>query len=154
MADDSIDMQEPVEKKDETVVEQSRRDARSLVFHLLYMMEEWNYDILLSDLIDNTNKGFDVSIDQESDIAAMAAIIIEKREELDDTIRPLLANWRLERLGVCTRLILRMAAWELKNTELAPQIVINEAIELAKCFAEKDAYKFINGVLDEMMKRK
>jgi N utilization substance protein B len=42
--------------------------------------------------------------------------------------------------------------WELKKGDPAASIVINEAIELAKCFAEKDAYKFINGVLDESVK--
>lgn len=66
---------------------------------------------------------------------------------------PLLANWRIERIGVCTRLILRIAAWELLHTEIEPRVVINEAIELAKCFCERDAYRFVNGVLDEALKR-
>ena len=44
--------------------------------------------------------------------------------------------------------------WELTNTEMHPTIVINEAVELAKCFSEKDAYRFVNGILDEFIKKK
>ncbi len=65
------------------------------------------------------------------------------RNELDKIVERFLANWRLERLGVSTRIILRLAVWELLNTETASTIVINEAVELAKCFSEIDAYKFI-----------
>jgi N utilization substance protein B len=42
--------------------------------------------------------------------------------------------------------------WELESRTVSHSIVLNEAIELAKCFAEKDAYKFINGILDEAVK--
>jgi N utilization substance protein B len=45
-----------------------------------------------------------------------------------------------------------MASWELLETDTPSTIVINEAIELAKAFSEKDAYKFINGVLDQAVK--
>ena len=72
---------------------------------------------------------------------------------LDEECKPLLSNWRFERLGMCTKLILRYALWELQTTDTNPTIVINEAIELAKCFAEKDAYKFVNGILDEALKK-
>jgi N utilization substance protein B len=41
----------------------------------------------------------------------------------------------------------------LKSTDLDVPVVINEALELAKIFAEKDGYKFVNGVLDEWAKR-
>ena len=67
-------------------------------------------------------------------------------------IRPLLKNWKLERLGCCTLLILRMAFWELQQENAVTSIVINEAIELAKTFAEKDSYRFVNGILDEACK--
>jgi N utilization substance protein B len=44
--------------------------------------------------------------------------------------------------------------WELFHTDMPTSIVINEAVELAKCFSEKDAYKFVNGILDEAVKEK
>ena len=146
---------------DETEVEQteateknepSRRKVRSLIFHLLYAMEGFDYSISLEALVDNFNRGFDLSIDLEGELFSSVQAIIEQREHLDELFRPYLINWRYERLGVCTKLVLRFAVWEIYNTQVPPNIIINEAIELSKCFSEKDAYKFINGVLDEVIK--
>lgn len=131
----------------------SQRDARSLVFHLLYAMEAFDNDVSLESIADNFGRGFQIMIDPKGSVFKKAASIILEREELDKQVVPLLSNWRLERLGYSTRLILRLALWELIHTDLAPSIIINEAVELAKCFAEIDAYKFINGVLDEWLKR-
>lgn len=133
--------------------ESPHRKHRSLIFHLLYAAESFDYDISLAAIIDNFNRGFELDIDPEGDIAQTVQAVINDRSSLDEAIKLLLAHWRLERVGVCTRLILRMAMWELTNTDTPHNIVINEAIELAKCFAEKDAYKFVNGVLDEGVKR-
>ncbi len=55
---------------------------------------------------------------------------------------------------MCTRLILRIGVWEMKYTKTDSTVVINEAVELAKCFAEGEAYKFVNGILDEWSKRR
>jgi N utilization substance protein B len=131
----------------------SQRDARSLVFQLLYAMEAFDYHVSLESIVDNFARGFNVRINQTGPVFTKAQAIIQEKEELDEQIKPLLANWRLERLGFSTRLILRLAMWEFTKSDIAPSIVINEAVELAKCFAEHDAYKFINGVLDEWLKR-
>lgn len=131
----------------------SRREVRSLIFHLLYAMEGFDYQSSLDSVVNNFNVGFNLNIPIDSEVFAVAYAIIQDREKLDEEIKPLLHNWRFERVGVCTKLILRFAIWELLHTDTTANIVINEAIELAKCFAEKDAYKFINGILDEMLKK-
>ena len=82
-----------------------------------------------------------------SEVFTIADDVIAKRDDLDDAIKPLLHNWRFDRIGLCTKLVLRLALWELHNTKTSANIVMNEAIELAKCFAERDAYKFVNGIL-------
>ncbi len=130
----------------------SRREIRSLIFHLIYAMEGYDYSVSLEAIIDMFNRGFSWDIPVDGEAAHISREVVEKRDELDKTIKPLLSNWRLERIGLCTKLILRIAVWELKNTETPSSIIINEAIELAKCFSEKDAYRFINGVLDEFCK--
>lgn len=132
----------------------SRRDVRSLIFHLLYAMEAFDYQLSLEALIDNFNRGFDLDIPDDGEVFKVAQAVINGREALDTQIKPLLINWRFERIGLCTKLILRQALWELINTDTAPSIIINEAIELAKCFSETDAYKFVNGILDEIVKSK
>jgi len=147
----------PEMEEDTTVItydDLSRRDVRSLVFHLLYAMEGFDYQTSLDTIVDNFNRGFDLTIPLDSEVFKTAEAIIEQRDALDAIIIPLLANWRFERIGVCTKLVLRFAVWELEHTKTHPTIVINEAIELAKCFAEKDAYKFVNGILDKMVKAK
>jgi N utilization substance protein B len=62
-------------------------------------------------------------------------------------------HWRLERLAVIDRLILRMAIWELQHEpETPPAVVIDEAIELARTFGTDESVRFVNGVLDAVRK--
>lgn len=129
--------------------EYTRRQVRSLIFHLLYSMEENDYQSSLNAVIDEFNRGFELHIPLEGEIPSMVNAIIADKQRLDVALEPLLENWRIDRLGVCTKLILRMSLWEMLNTDTPHSIVINEAIELTKAFSEKDAYKFVNGVLDK-----
>ena len=131
----------------------SRRDVRALIFYLLYAIESFDYQESLNAIVDNFNRGFDLDIPLDSEVVKAAQIIIDNRDSLDEKFKPLLANWRYERIGIATKLILRFATWELENTDTDSRIIINEAVELAKAFAEKDAYKFVNGVLDRMVKQ-
>ena len=74
-------------------------------------------------------------------------------ETLDALIRQHSENWRLERLAIVDRVILRMATWELRAyPDQAPAIVLNEAIELARRFSADESVKFVNGVLDAVAK--
>jgi N utilization substance protein B len=132
----------------------SARDKRALLFHILYVAESYDYQLSIESIVDNLNRGFSLDIPLDSEIVYQAAAIVHQRAALDEQYKPFLLHWRFDRLGVCTKLILRYAVWELFNTSVNPTIIINEAIELAKCYAERDAYKFINGVLDEVIKEK
>ena len=131
----------------------SRRAVRSLIFHILYAMESFDYQESLEALVDNFNRGFDLDIPMDSHVVTVSQDIIRDKEKLDENYTKFLANWRFDRIGVATKLILRFAAWELAHTDTDPRIVINEAVELAKAFAEKDAYRFINGILDRLVKQ-
>jgi transcription antitermination protein NusB len=130
----------------------SRHDIRILILHLLYMLNANDYDVSLDSIVDNIYSGFDFDIPKDSYAFLTAQAISDNRQELDDQIQPLLKNWKINRLGLCTRLILQIALWELKFSETHPNIIINEAVELAKEFSERDAYKFVNGLLDQVAK--
>ncbi len=130
----------------------SRRDVRSLVFHFLYAAEAFEYEESLQSIIDSFNRGFDLNVPLDGELFTIVNAVISSRYELEKVYEPYLANWRTERVSVCTKLILLFAIWELKNTETDARIIINEAIELAKCFAEEDAYRFVNGILDPVSK--
>lgn len=132
----------------------SRRDVRALIFYLMYAMDSGDYQDSLEGIVDNFNRGFNLSIPEDSELVSIAQQVIDERNALDALYMPLLANWRFDRLGVATKLILRYAVWEIEHTEMDPRIIINEAVELAKAFAEDDAYRFVNGVLDRFIKQR
>lgn len=131
-----------------------RREMRSLAFHLIYAVDRNDYAISLDDMVERFRIGYKLDISENSPAITIARNAIENRVNLDTKVKPFLKNWKLERLGCCTKLILRIALWELEQKNAIVSIIINEAVELAKCFAEKDAYKFVNGVLDKIWKEK
>jgi N utilization substance protein B len=79
--------------------------------------------------------------------------ILARREEIDQAIQAASKNWRLARMGVVDRNILRIAVCELLyEPALAPAIVINEAIEIAKRYSGQESATFVNGLLDAVRK--
>ena len=78
---------------------------------------------------------------------------IERVKEADELIAAHLKNWRLERVAVVDRLVLRMAIYELLTERDTPsKVIINEAIELVRTFSGEDPVPLINGVLDAVRK--
>ena len=74
--------------------------------------------------------------------------------ELDALITKASEHWRIERLAIIDRMILRMATWELQHAPDTPAaVVLNEALELARTFSTEESVKFINGVLDAIRKK-
>lgn len=71
---------------------------------------------------------------------------------LDELIVQQAANWRMERLAVIDRAILRLAIYELRTTDTPPKVILNEAVELAKKFSSEEAGSFVNGILDAVHK--
>ena len=128
----------------------TRRKFRSLLFHILYAADAFNYEVSAEEISENFNKEYETDIELSGEIVQTVNDIAKRQKELDGEIIPFLENWRFERIGKCTLLVLRYAIWEMKYTKTPHNIIINEAIELAKCFAEKDAYKFVNGMLDKI----
>ena len=68
--------------------------------------------------------------------------------ELDRRIAEKSANWRIERMAVVDRNILRLAIYEMTVVRTPPPVVIDEALELARQFSGDESVSFINGVLD------
>ncbi|MHB8095858.1 MAG: transcription antitermination factor NusB [Candidatus Aminicenantales bacterium] len=77
-----------------------------------------------------------------------------ERDEVDRTIQDASVNWRIARMAVVDRNIIRIAVYEmLRGQTLVPAIIINEAIEIAKKYSGEEAAVFINGVLDAIRKK-
>jgi N utilization substance protein B len=77
------------------------------------------------------------------------------RETIDDVISRASAEWRLDRMASVDRNITRIAVFEMRfgSENLSPNIVINEAVELAKAFGTEDSGRFVNGVLGKAVKQ-
>lgn len=77
---------------------------------------------------------------------------------IDEMITRHSENWRIERMPVVDRNILRVAVWEMKNLPTPAAVVIDQALELARRFAGEESIPFLNGVLDainlELQKKK
>lgn len=155
MSDQHTD-QQPIVPVDELTTElvsqnlTTRRKMRSLLFHILYAADAFDYETPATEIARNFNREYETNIDLDGEIIKTVNEIAKKRDELDQEIIPFLENWKFDRIGRCTLLVLRYAIWEMLYSTTPHNIVINEAIELAKCFAEQDSYKFVNGILDKI----
>ena len=77
--------------------------------------------------------------------------VLEHFSQLDRMIEQYSENWRLDRINLIDRNILRIALFELLYCEeIPPKVTINEAIDLGKRFGSEDSGSFINGILDRI----
>ena len=78
---------------------------------------------------------------------------VAHREEIDDLIKGQAENWRLERMSAVDRNVLRLAVYEfLYESDVPKLVVVDEAIELAKKFGSEQSGRFVNGLLDGLLK--
>ena len=78
---------------------------------------------------------------------------LDALERIDPLIESAADNWRLSRMAVIDRLVLRLAVYELLAAETPAAVVIDEAIELARTFSDEPSPRFVNGVLDAVRHR-
>jgi len=79
--------------------------------------------------------------------------VFENKDSIDSTISKYATNWQIQRMPIIDRNILRIATFELLFAgNIPPKVSINEAIEMAKRYGDKDSGKFVNGVLDKINK--
>jgi transcription antitermination protein NusB len=78
---------------------------------------------------------------------------LERVTEIDAILTAHAQNWRVERMAVIDRLILRLAVYEfLAEANTPPRVVINEALELARSYSGEEAVAFVNSVLNTVRK--
>jgi N utilization substance protein B len=79
--------------------------------------------------------------------------VSERAAEIDGALRDVTTNWRLERLGVIERSVLRVAAAELLLGDTPPKVAVQEAVRLAERFGSESSARFVNGVVDALARR-
>ncbi|TCI56394.1 transcription antitermination factor NusB [Exiguobacterium sp. SH1S21] len=124
-----------------------RHEAREKAIQTLFQIEVSNLEV--DEAIEFALDGMDSDPFYEQLVVGT----LEKKDEIDELLIENLKNWRLDRLGNVERTILRMATYELLYVETIPdKVTINEAVELAKSFADEEAAKLVNGVLGNIIK--
>lgn len=93
--------------------------------------------------------------DTEDDVRAFTQELVDgvctTREQLDARITKIAERWRIERMAVVDRNVLRMALYEMNRQPQTPiAVVIDEAIEVARRFGSEESARFVNGVLDAL----
>jgi transcription antitermination protein NusB len=82
-------------------------------------------------------------------VQALVSGVATRRAELDQIVQDLSRNWRLERMALVERNVIRLALYELKHARDVPtNVALDEAVELTKKFGTSEGAAFVNGLLD------
>ena len=131
----------------------SRRKGRILAFQALYCWESTRIpadELMAFSWLESEKRA---ALDEG--IAAFSRLLIagtvENVKAIDAMIKKHLQNWDISRLNRVDLAILRMSVYTLMyQNEVAPSIVIDEAIGISKEFGTDDSFRFVNGVLDSI----
>jgi N utilization substance protein B len=124
----------------------NRRSARESLLRLLYQRE------FVETSLDEALSGIDPGR-QRAYMEQVLSLLRAHQPEIDAQIAGRAVGWRLERLALMDRNILRLGICELLYvSEIPPEVAIDEAVELAKCYGTEQAPVFINGILDRIWK--
>ena len=105
--------------------------------------------------MDLVRQFIDDSDEQPSALAAAHQLLTEaytRRRDCDELLTRHAKHWDLSRLAMVDRNILRLAVSELRTAATPPKVVITEAIQLAREFSTSESSRFVNGVLDAVMR--
>lgn len=139
-----------------------RRRARKQILKLLYQQDLqggatdlWShYQAWLAEWRQR-HPELEISPDRLDYIEDVLKGIDARRAELDREIAERAAGWRLERLHAVDRNVLRLGVYEmLHRDDIPPQVIIDEAVELAKAYGTERSGSFVNGILDRLWKER
>lgn len=129
-----------------------RRKAREAALQILFQTEFNDSPVKNILSLFWKNKKSDKEMREFS--RALVENVLEHKDKIDSVIQSVSKNWRVSRMTVIDRCILRIAVCEFAfEGETEPVVVINEAIEIAKKYSSKEAATFINGILDAAKKK-
>jgi transcription antitermination protein NusB len=134
-------------------VTRKRSRARGWALQLLYAWETRGERDRLADLLREFTASRRVGVEAREYVETLVATLDLYLEVIDRKVADSLLNWRLERLSIIDRNILRLAAAEMLYLAIPPRVVIQEAVQLGEKYGTNESPRFINGVLDALMRR-
>ncbi len=130
----------------------TRHQGRESVITLLYAKDIGNESI--DKFVDEIFEDKKIRNQQKEFALSLFQGVNEHVKEIDRALDEHLKEWKIDSVGHIERAILRLGAYEILKTDLDDAVIINEAIELSKSLASDTAPKFVNGVLDSVVKSK
>jgi N utilization substance protein B len=134
----------------------TRHRAREAAVQMLYQWEVAQSDVeeVLRTFWTANLPGAEGATEETKAFAEqLVRMTVGNLSKIDPLIAETAENWRLSRMAALDRLILRLAIGEFLHGETPRNVVINEALELAKTFSGDESAKFINGILDAVKKK-
>ena len=130
-----------------------RSRARAWALHVLYRWESAGAGETILQALSKVLQTRTVAPQRVAYLDLLLEALQDHLPEVDRAVQNALENWRLDRLSVMDRSILRLACAELLFLEeIPPKVSIQEAIHLAEAYGGKDSPRFVNGVLDALYK--
>ncbi|MEO8338986.1 MAG: transcription antitermination factor NusB [Nitrospirota bacterium] len=129
----------------------SRHHARERALQILFQYDVHGRPGLWLDVFWKENEATD---EVKAFAERLVAGVLEKKKELDALIGTYATNWKINRMPIVDRNILRAGVYELLWMDDVPaKVTVNESIELAKSFGDDEASKFVNGILDQVLNK-
>lgn len=130
-----------------------RSRARGWALQVLYAWESRRVRDRLPDILLEFTANRRIGAEARDYLESLITVLDMNLESVDTEIEAALLNWRMERLSIIDRNILRLGAAEMLHLGIPPRVVIHEAIQLAEKYGTAESPRFINGVLDALMRR-
>ena len=136
---------------------ESRHHARETALQMLYQWEVGRLSMfeVRQTFWTHAPDGLEpLAEDQRAFATMLADGVAAKVADVDPLIAEAAEHWRIERMNVMDRLVLRLAVYEFLHQPATPaKVIINEALELARTFSSDEAVGFINGILDAIRRK-
>ena len=133
-----------------------RRRSREMAVQLLFQYQFHNqFQTQEADGKDLLKK-FVTDFEIESEVADYGGTlfvgVLSEIQKIDEVIQAHSAHWKVARMGLVDLSVMRVAVYEMKfvTPAMQPNIVINEAVEIAKKFGSTESGSFVNGILDHI----
>lgn len=130
----------------------TRRQARELALQTLFFLD-MNHDYTLEQGIESFCLELGGSIPESKKIFFLDLVhgVMENITEIDALMERYSTNWKVFRMSVVDRNVMRIAIFELlKQSDIPSGVSINEAVDIGKKYGTKDSGSFINGILDKI----
>lgn len=128
-----------------------RKKARELALKCLYAIESVGQSVESID--EHLIAGSELGEDAQHFARRLFEMTVIKTEELDQKISQHSEHWRIERMAMVDKNILRLSICELLYfPDIPARVAVNEGVELAKKYSSHESSRFVNGILDAVLK--